>query len=93
MRAAAYRLPAETQWQKQAVEAIIDDLFALQTDITARVLASEYALEADPLAAWSAANAAALGPPEGLVRDLRAATTPDLAMLVVGDRQLRRALG
>jgi glutamate dehydrogenase len=93
MRAAARRLPAETQWQKQAVEAIIDDAFALQTDIAARVLASEFAAEADPLAAWSAANAVVLAPGEALVRDLRAATTPDLAMLVVGGRQLRHALG
>jgi glutamate dehydrogenase len=92
MRAAARRLPAETQWQKQAVEAIIDDLFALQADLAARVLASDYALEADPLAAWSAAHAASLGSVEPLVRELRAATTPDLAMLIVVGRQLRRAL-
>ena len=43
MRAAARRLPAETQWQKLAVEATIDDCWRLQADITARVLASEQA--------------------------------------------------
>ena len=41
MRAAARRLPAETQWQKLAVEATIEDMLALQAEITARVLASE----------------------------------------------------
>ena len=40
MRTAARRLPAETPWQKQAVEATIDDFFALQTDLAARILAS-----------------------------------------------------
>ena len=35
MRAAARRLPAETPWQKQAVEATIDDFFALQADLAA----------------------------------------------------------
>jgi glutamate dehydrogenase len=93
MRAAARRLPAETQWQKQAVEAIIDDLFVLHADLAARVLESEYAMEADPLAAWSTTHAAALGTTELLARELRAAATPDLAMLIVVGRQLRQALG
>ena len=82
-RASANRLPAETTWQKQAVEAMIDDLLALQADLAKRILTSHYAAQADPLAAWSTANAAALGFAKPLIRDLRAATTPDLAMLVV----------
>jgi len=93
MRAAARRLPAETPWQKLAVEAMIDDLFALQADLAARVLASDCAANPDPLLAWSAANAGSLVPAEALARELRAATTPDLAMLVVASRQLRHALG
>ena len=62
MRAAARRLPAETQWQKQAVEATIDDLFALQADLAGRILGSDCAAKPDPLAAWSATRAAALAP-------------------------------
>ncbi|MBV8133264.1 MAG: NAD-glutamate dehydrogenase [Alphaproteobacteria bacterium] len=93
MRAAARRLPAESPWQKLAVEAMIDDLFALQADLAARILASDCAAKANPLVAWSAANAASLSPAEALARELRAATTPDLAMLVVASRQLRHALG
>jgi glutamate dehydrogenase len=92
MRAAAHRLPAETPWQKQAVEAIIDDLFALQADLASRILTSGCAAERDPLAAWSAAHQATLGQAEPLVRELRAATTPDLAMLVVAGRRLRHTL-
>jgi glutamate dehydrogenase len=91
MRIAARRLRAETPWQKQAVEATIDDLFALQTDLAARILAS--GSSEDPIGAWSAAHAAALAPAEPLLRELRAAAAPDLAMLVVASRQLRHALG
>jgi glutamate dehydrogenase len=93
MRVAARRLRAETPWQKQAVEATIDDLFALQTDLAARILASSCSAQSDPIAAWSAAHAAALAPTEPLIRELRVTATPDLAMLVVAGRQLRHALG
>jgi glutamate dehydrogenase len=94
MRIAARRLRAETPWQKQAVEATIDDLFALQTDLAARILASSSSTQPeDPIAAWSAAHAAALAPAEPLLRELRVAAAPDLAMLVVAGRQLRHALG
>ena len=94
MRIAARRLRAETPWQKQAVEATIDDLFALQADLAARILASSSSTQPeDPIAAWSAAHAAALAPAEPLVRELRVTASPDLAMLVVASRQLRHALG
>jgi glutamate dehydrogenase len=94
MRLAARRLRAETPWQKQAVEATIDDLFALQTDLAARILAScSSTRPEDPIAVWSAAHAAALAPAEPLLRELRVTAAPDLAMLVVASRQLRHALG
>jgi len=93
MRAAARRLPAETVWQKLAVEAMIEDVFTLQADLAARILVSDCAAKPDPLGAWSVANATSLTAAEALVRELRAATIPDLAMLVVVSRQLRHALG
>ena len=93
MRAAACRVPAETPWQKQAVEAMIDDSFSLQAALARRILDSGYGGEPDPLAAWSAANTAALVSADPLIRELRAAAAPDLAMLVVAGRQLRHALG
>jgi glutamate dehydrogenase len=93
MRAAARRLPAETAWQKLAVEAMLDDVCGLQADLASRILTSPCAAGPDPLAAWTAEHAAILAPAETLARELRAATTPDLAMLVVAGRQLRRALG
>jgi glutamate dehydrogenase len=93
MRLAARRLRAETTWQKQAVDATIDDLFVLQTDLAADILASSGSKQLDPIAAWSAAHAAALAPAEPLIRELRVTASPDLAMLVVAGRQLRHALG
>jgi glutamate dehydrogenase len=93
MRAGARRLPVETSWQKQAAEAMIDDLYALQAEIAARILTSEHAAASDPVAAWCAAQTAALESAELLVRELRGAATPDLAMLLVTSRQLRHSLG
>ncbi|MBV8937490.1 MAG: NAD-glutamate dehydrogenase, partial [Alphaproteobacteria bacterium] len=93
MRLAARRLRAETRWQKQAVDATIDDLFMLQTDLAADILASSSKTQSDPVAEWSAAHAAVLAPAEPLIRELRVTASPDLAMLVVAGRQLRHALG
>jgi glutamate dehydrogenase len=93
LKTAARRLRAVTPWQKQAVEATIDDLLGLQAGLAERILSSDNAGQADPLSAWSAAHEAELTPMEPLMRELRATTTPDLAMLVVATRQLRHALG
>jgi glutamate dehydrogenase len=92
MRAAGRRLPAETPWQKIAVEALIDDFYALQASFAERVLKAADGA-ADPLAAWIATRAAQLAPADAIAAELRAAPNPDLAMLVVAGRQLRQALG
>jgi glutamate dehydrogenase len=93
LRTTARRLRAETSWQKQAVEATIDDLLGLQADLAERILSSDSGEQPDPLAPWSAAHETDLRQLEPLVRELRAAAIPDLAMLVVAGRQLRHALG
>src|SRR5215469_15617966 len=93
LKTVARRLRAVTPWQKHAVEATIDDLLGLQAGLAERILSSDNAGQADPLSAWSAAHKAELTLMEPLMRELRAATTPDLAMLVVATRQLRHALG
>ncbi len=91
MRAAARRLPAETQWQKAAAETLIDDFYALQAEFAARVLAAGDGA-ADPLAAWVLGQAGRLAPAETIAAELRSAAAPDLAMLVVAGRQLGQAL-
>jgi glutamate dehydrogenase len=92
LRDAARRLPADTPWQKAAVETLIDDFYALQTDLAERVLKAADGA-ADPVAAWTAAHIAQLAPAEAIATELRGAANPDLAMLVVAGRQLRQALG
>ena len=94
MRAAARRLPAETQWQKLAVEATIEDMLALQAEITARVLASEHARGCRPAGGLDrGAGRRAFAGADALARELRANAAADLALLVVAARQLRQALG
>jgi glutamate dehydrogenase len=96
MREAARRLPAETAWQKAAVQTLIDDFYVLQADFALRVLQSDpdgADSAADPLAAWLDTHAGQFAPADAIAVELRAATAPDLAMLVVAGRQLRQALG
>jgi glutamate dehydrogenase len=92
LRDAARRLPGETVWQKVAAESLVDDFYALQAELAARVLAAA-AGAADPLAAWARLHADRVAPAETLASDLRTAGAPDLAMLVVARQQLRQALG
>jgi glutamate dehydrogenase len=92
MRAAARRLPAETQWQRLAVEATIEDFLMLQAEIVLRVLESGHAEAPDPLAAWTD-GVAELAAADAIARELRASAAPDLALLVVAARQLRQTLG
>ena len=88
----ARRLPAETAWQKAAAATLIEDFYALQADLAERILQGANSM-ADPLAAWVQAHAAELAPADAIATDMRAAGTPDLAMLVVAARQLRQMLG
>jgi glutamate dehydrogenase len=92
LRDAARRLPAETQWQKAAIDTLIDDFYGLQAELAERVLKAADGV-ADPIAGWVAAHTAQLAPADALAAELHAASSPDLAMLVVAARQLRQSLG
>jgi glutamate dehydrogenase len=84
LRAAARKLLAETQWQKLAVSALIDDLYAHQADLTARALA-----RGGDFRHWLDSHALGLGRLDALVREIETAAPPDLAMLTVANRALR----
>ncbi|MEY2933674.1 MAG: hypothetical protein RL033_4423 [Pseudomonadota bacterium] len=91
LRSATRALPTRRAWDRQAVAALRDELFASQREVTLAVLRST---PADPdgaarLHAWGAARHAALARSEHLVAELRATQTPDFAMLTVAARQLR----
>ena len=47
----------------------------------------------DPLSGWAKVREAAFAPAEAIAAELRTASAPDLAMLVVPDGQLHQALG
>ena len=93
LRDRAAALKPSGHWERQALSAAIDDLFACQTQITMRVL--QDALEdgvhdgGDAVEAWLAGRIAATARTEALMAELRAQPTVDIAMLAVANRQLR----
>jgi glutamate dehydrogenase len=93
LRDAARRLPAETPWQKLAIDNVIDEFFDLQAGLAARVVETGFAEDPDPLGAWVASRTGTLAAVLALAAELRTTTSPDLAMLVVASRQLRQAVG
>ncbi|PWC36664.1 NAD-glutamate dehydrogenase [Azospirillum sp. TSO35-2] len=78
----------DNHWQRQAVAAIVDDLFAHQSALTVRVLESE-GDEAAAVDAWIASRHLVVDRVEQLLAELRAQPAVDLAMLAVANRQLR----
>jgi glutamate dehydrogenase len=95
LRTAAGAIRTETTWQRTAVEAVMDELFGQQSELTAHVLDSSDGAKANGAGAeaaiesWLAARAAALGRADSLIAELRAVASVDLAMLAVANRQLR----
>ena len=88
LRSAANRIPADTQWTRLALSAMIDDMWGLQSELTARVLAGG---AADPAAidAWTAARSEAVERVDLLLGELEQLPQLDLAMLAVVGRELR----
>ncbi|MFN4283700.1 MAG: NAD-glutamate dehydrogenase [Alphaproteobacteria bacterium] len=99
LRASARAIAATTSWQKQAVAAIVDELFAFQAELAARILAGGQTPDAwlaargpvflraqQVLGEMQGAGAAAGGPRKD---GAPAPAGVDLAMLAVANRQLR----
>ena len=90
LRDKAAAAKAENHWQKQAVAALVDDLFAHQTALTTRVLESVDQLPAEaPVEAWIANRRPVVERVEQLLSELRTQPNVDLSMLAVANRQLR----
>jgi glutamate dehydrogenase len=88
LRAKAAKVKTENHWQKQAVSAIIDDLYGLQSDLTARILNDGLSHEA-AIATWAGARQGPVDRINQLLTELRGVARVDLAMLAVANRQLR----
>jgi glutamate dehydrogenase len=84
LRVAARKLDSHTAWQKRAVAAVIEDLYAQQAELTAKAVAESHDFEA-----WLARHERDLTRLEALEREIEAAPAPDLAMLTVATRTLR----
>jgi len=96
LREAADRLTADGRWQRSAVGAVVDDLFAHQGDLTRQVLESSNAegneTPRKAIDAWARQHQGAVRRTEELLRELRSSRSLDLAMLMVADDQLRRLI-
>ena len=92
LRAAARRFEAQTPWQRQAVMAMVDELYTLQHDLVTGVLAASDKSRAaeDPVMAWAGGRKAEVARTAQVIADLQAAGSVDIAMLAVAVRQLRR---
>jgi len=88
LRQAAGGLPTDTYWRKQALNAIVDELYAHQTRVTRAVLQEDGDCQA-AIRAWMGANQAGVERTTQLLADLKAAPAVDLAMLAVANRQMR----
>jgi glutamate dehydrogenase len=90
LRNATRALPTRRVWDRQAVAALRDELFASQREVTLAILQSTPPDQdgAARLQAWGSGRHAALARSEHLVAELRATQTHDFAMLTVAARQL-----
>jgi glutamate dehydrogenase len=91
LRDAAGRIRAETNWQRLAVGAIVDDLFQQHAEIVRRALAAAGSVERVPAVAkqWSEQHRDGLARIDGLIEALKSAPSVDVAALAVAGRELR----
>ena len=90
LRDKAASAKVDNHWQKQAVAALVDDLFAHQTALTVRVLEAAERLPSEaPVDGWIAQHRPVVERVEQLLSELRTQPNVDLAMLAVANRQLR----
>ncbi|NYZ16701.1 NAD-glutamate dehydrogenase [Azospirillum sp. RWY-5-1] len=93
LRDKAALVKTDNHWQKQAVGAIIDDLFAHQTQLTVRVLEGAGGSGPTPVEDWSAERRPVVERVEQLLSELRTQPAIELSMLAVANRQLRGLTG
>lgn len=91
LRRAAGQLPIDSHWDKQAVEAIIDDLYGMQYDLTQKLLSTgkRGKAAADAVERWSKGREALLQRISQILEELSSGGTPELSVLAVANRQMR----
>jgi glutamate dehydrogenase len=91
LRDTARRMEAQTPWQRQAVQSMVDELDGLQFDLVTHVMDAAGGVAAAEVlvGVWADAHNAAVERIEQMLADMRASGTPDIAMIAVAIRQLR----
>jgi glutamate dehydrogenase len=89
LRRQARTMPAATEWQHMAVDALIDDSYVQQREIVRRVAAEGIDGSGDGLGAWLAHRTGPGSRVQGVLTDIARTTPPDLAMLTVASRMIR----
>jgi glutamate dehydrogenase len=97
LRASAQELPSQRYWDRQAIAALVDDLYASQRSLTLTVLKHAYPTKRPDaptamLEAWAAARPHAMARVSQLITELQATATLDLAKLTVANRQIKSLL-
>ncbi len=88
LRHTARTMAADTQWQRLALGAIIDDVWSHQNDLTMAALRSGKEGVA-AVEEWLAAHAEPVERIGAILNEIQSAPSPDLAMLAVTNRELR----
>ncbi|MEQ8388731.1 MAG: NAD-glutamate dehydrogenase [Alphaproteobacteria bacterium] len=91
LRGFARGVATESRWDKQAVDAMLDDLYANQSALTMRILETAGGIENVDvmIEAWGAARTHAIKRLEAILHELETAPAVDIAMLAVANRQVR----
>ena len=90
LRRQARKIRTSDHWQLQAINAVVDDLFSHQSQMTVRVLEDGTSQPGqDPIKAWTQGRLAAVERLALLLNELHSAATLDLARLAVANRQIR----
>jgi glutamate dehydrogenase len=95
LKNAAASLTPENEWQKRALDAVVDDLFAHQSALTQRVLdmrGNNRPVDKS-IEQWIDGRGAAATRVRDLVGDLRTVDGLDISMLAVANRELRNLVG
>jgi glutamate dehydrogenase len=91
LRKSAAALPAESAWDKLAVTAVVDDLYAHQSGLTKSVLQASppTAPVTGALEAWVERRRSPVARAEQLITELQSGAVPNLSMLAVANRALK----
>ena len=91
LRAACDNLKSKTHWQKLAVAALSEELFAHQAQLTDNVLKTcrKSADVQQAVGQWTAANKAAIERADQLLTELWAGSISDISMIAVASRALK----